>query len=365
MLSIRYFIIGIFVCTYLWSFGQDETVFDSLGVQLDRMVPRFVERGFSGAILVEKDGQVILNKGYGYAQDRAKIPFRTNTAFGIGTLSMQFTATAILQLYEQGKIDLNAPISEYLQDVPDDKKGITISQLLSYSSGLPDFFNNKSDHKSISRQLAFREIMDLPLQFKPGKSFLFSNAGYTLLAILFEEITGGSYLDYLRQELFPAAGMTETAFNGSQIWSETRVAEGRGFVELADNNPMRWPEPSWNIIGTGEIVTTLEDLYSWKQAWDNNRLVNAKTKELMMQKHALDKTQRFIEYGYGWRRKQELDTEMIYNSGGGEYGQLATIRYYPEKHISIVLLSNSYQDVNPLAAVLVTQFEKIFLQDEQ
>ncbi|MCB0601966.1 MAG: beta-lactamase family protein [Saprospiraceae bacterium] len=365
MLSIRYFICTCFVFIYLGTYAQEEIVFDSLGVQLDRMVPRFVERGFSGAILIEKDGQIILKKGYGFAQDRAKIPFRTNTAFGIGTLSMQFMATAILQLSEQGKIALDAPISRYLQEVPDDKKAITIGQLLSYSSGLPDFFNNKSDHKNISRQLAFREIMDLPLQFKPGKSFLFSNAGYTLLAIIFEEITGSSYLDYLRQDLFPAAGMTETAFNGSQIWSETRVAEGRGFVELADNNPLRWPDPSWNIIGTGEIVTTLDDLYAWKLAWDQNRLVSAQTKELMMQKHALDKTQRFIEYGYGWRRKEEFDYEMIYNSGGGEYGQLATIRYYPEKNISIVLLSNSYQDVNPLAAVLVTQFEKRFLQDEQ
>ena len=355
------------VCTFLFAQlpGQQEPVTDSLGIQLDRMVPRFVERGFSGAILVEKEGKVILKKGYGNAQERPEIPFRTNTAFGIGTLSMQFTATVIMQLYEKGMIELDVPISHYLPEVSDDKKSITIGQLLSHSSGLPDFFNNKSDHKNIPRNLAFREIMDLPLQFKPGKGFLFSNAGYTLLAMLFEQVSGIPYLDYLQRELFPQAGMVETGFNGSQIWSETRVAEGRGFVEVADNNPLRWPEPTWNIIGTGEIVTTLDDLIAWKEAWEDNRLVNAKTKELMMQKHALDRTQRFIEYGYGWRRKQELGSEMIYNSGGGEYGQLATIRFYPEQKVSIVLLSNSYQDVNPLAAVLITQFEKQFILGEQ
>ncbi len=337
---------------------------DTIAKQIDKITKVFSERrDFSGSLIIEKEGQIILQKGYGMANPDYKIPFSPKTIFGIGTLSQQFTSVCILKLYEQQKIDLHASISNYLPKVPKDKKDITIHQLLAHTSGLPGFFNNKSDHAKISKDKALRQIFELPLLSKPGKKFLISNAGYTLLAILFEEVSGTSYLKYLRENIFSRANLNHTGFNGDSHWKEDEVAIGTGFLTKNDNSPLAWPSPSWNIIGNGEIVSNVIDMYKWANTFDNQTLLSSETIKLMHQKHSLDRTQRFVEYGYGWKRKLISGQPMIFFTGGGEYGQLASIRIYPTMKTRIFVLSNNFTEINPALGVLIDLIEKILIKE--
>ncbi len=346
--------------------AQDIVVETEEAKRLHLMINHFAEeRGFSGSILIEKDGKIILCNGYGMAHRGKKIKFTPATAYSIGTLSQHFMAVSMMLLYQNNRVDLQAPISRYLKNVPKDKSKITVHQLLTHTSGLPDFYANRSDHFRIRREEAVYNILKEDLLSRPGGRFSISNAGYTLLAAILEKITQQSYLDFLRDHIFIPSGMHKTGFHGDEIWRSELLAKGYGFNEKAGNIPSDWPRPSWMIMGASEIVSNLPDLYLWWKKLFSGTLITKESLELMQQKHALDKTKRFIEYGYGIKKRMAADHPVYYYNGGGEYGQICSIRHYPQDNMNIILLSNSYVDINPLASVLISQVEKAIFYPEK
>ena len=333
--------------------------------RLDLIIQHYVEeRGFSGSIIIEKSGRTVLSKGYGMAHRGKKIPFKPETAFSIGTLSQHFLATSFVILQEAGKIDLHAPITNFLDKVPKEKQKITVHHLLTHTSGLPDFYVNRSDHFKIGREEAIHNILKQDLKNRPGGRFYISNSGYNLLAAIFEKITNKSYLTFLKEDIFDRYGLDKTGFHGDHIWPEQNIAKGYGFNEKGSNIPSEWPKPSWMIMGTSEIVSNAPDILAWWKMLLTGQVVSESSLALMMQKHSVDKTKRFIEYGYGIKKKNFEEKPVYYYNGGGEYGQICSMRYYPEDDMHIVLLSNSYVNINPLASVLISQVEKAMLHPE-
>ena len=347
--------------------AQDVILDGEEAERLDLIIQHFAEeRGFSGSILIEIRGKVILCNGYGFAHKARKIEFKPNTAFSIGTLSQHFMATSIMLLHQENKIDLQAPITKFFKNVPKDKSKITVHQLLTHTSGLPDFYTKRSDHFRIGKEEAVRNILRENLVSRPGTKFSISNCGYNLLAAILENVTQRKYLDFLREELFRPLGMDQTGFNGEQIWQYGDLARGYGFNEKASNVPSQWPRPSWMIIGTSEVVSNLPDLYHWWKTLHSGSLIRQETLQLMQQKHSLDKTRRFIEYGYGLKKRKVDEEHLVYYyNGGGEFGQICSLRYYPDDDMNIVLLSNSYTNINPLASVLISQIEKAIFYPEK
>lgn len=335
---------------------------DSLAKRIDRIISNFTERGFSGSITIDHNDQTILKKGYGYGNYEQEVPFHVDMVFSIGTLSEQFNATLVLQQVEKGTLALTDTLKNIFprKNIPDDKKNITIHQLLTHTAGLPDFVNKDTDYEKIQREKMLDQILDAKMLYKPGTRFSYSNAGYTLLAIILEEIGHRSYLEMLR-ELMKSAGMSSSGITGDKKWSENMVAKGYGFLKKGSNTVLDWPAPLYNLIGTGEIISNTNDLMLWLKSYTDQRVVAANTFELMTKQHALDKTQRFIHYGYGWKMRNQDNLKLIFYSGGGEYGQLASVRIYPDLNIRMVILSNTFQNVNPLASTMIGQIEKLFL----
>lgn len=169
---------------------------------------------FSGAVLVARDGQPLYQKAFGPASKRYDVPNRIDTKFNIGSINKEFTATAIAQLQEQGKLNLDDPLGKYLPDYPKEiADKVTIRQLLHHESGMGHYWNDRWDARK-GRIRTVGELIetfkDEPLQFEPGSRRQYSNAGYVVLGAIIERVSGQNYDDYLREHIFRPAGMQDT-----------------------------------------------------------------------------------------------------------------------------------------------------------
>jgi CubicO group peptidase (beta-lactamase class C family) len=183
-----------------------------LGAVVRRMV---AADEFSGAVLIAKDGDVLFRRAYGLADRKRRIPNTLHTRFRIGSMNKMFTAVAILQLVEAGKVELTAPLGKYLRDYPnrDVATKVTIHHLLTHTGGTGDIFGpDFDDHRKTLRTLA--DYVELygqrGLEFQPGSRWAYSNYGMLLLGVVIEKVTGQSYYDYVQAHIYGPAGMTAT-----------------------------------------------------------------------------------------------------------------------------------------------------------
>ncbi len=180
----------------------------ALGQRLDDYLRGQVERGFSGVVLSSRDDSIVLHEAY--STDTTITP---ETAFWIGSLTKPFVAAAILKLQEQGRLSVQRPIAEYLSDVPPDKQGLTLHQLLTHTSGLGHRYASEG---ITDREEAIHTILSLPLEHVPGE-YAYSNDGYSLLAAIVSRVSGLTYEEYLRRYLLTPAGMTRSGFWGVPV----------------------------------------------------------------------------------------------------------------------------------------------------
>ncbi|MFW9997730.1 MAG: serine hydrolase domain-containing protein, partial [Candidatus Odinarchaeota archaeon] len=173
--------------------SSNDVIRGDLGSTLDGYLTRVTDFGFWGTVLVANNNQIILHKGYGFANVSTRIRNTIQTAYDIGSISKQFTVAAILQLEERGFLTTDDPISSFF-DAPADKTSITIHHLLTHTSGLPRFYGGDFDYYEQSDYI--RGVFNSKLLTKPGKAFNYSNPGYSLLAIIIEKLSGQEYRDY-------------------------------------------------------------------------------------------------------------------------------------------------------------------------
>ncbi|MSR62904.1 MAG: class A beta-lactamase-related serine hydrolase [Planctomycetes bacterium] len=237
--------------------------------------------GFSGAVLVVREGKVVLDQGYGLANREKNVRCTSSTVFGIGSTPIDFTKAGILLLAESGQISLDDPLAKFFADAPADKRAITIAQLMSGRSGLPDFHDVPSDrdkdHSWIDRDEAVRRILAQKLLFEPGKGEQHSHSAWGLLAALIEVVSGQSYPEFTRANLFEPAGMKDTGFFGEPIAAERlAIAYGpRTDGEL--NAPPYWGKTSWLVMGSGGQVSTTGDMLRWLQALRAGKILDAES----------------------------------------------------------------------------------------
>ncbi len=236
------------------------------------------ENGFSGAAILVRDGKVVLHEGYGWANPEKRIPNKPETIFAIGSTPIDFTMAAILQLYERGELDLSDAITRHFDDVPDDKRSITLEHLMTGRSGLQDFHDlpgdENPDHTWIDRAEAMRRIFSMKLRFEPGKGRAHSHSAFGVLAAVVEIVSGQSYEDYTRENLFKPAGMTSTGFFGEAI-PEERLAVGTGMNSSGEiNAPPYWGRTSWLVLGSGGQVSTVSDMARWLNALHAGKIID-------------------------------------------------------------------------------------------
>ena len=225
--------------------------------------------GFSGAVLAIRDGEVVLHRGFGMANRALGIPNTTSTVFDIGSIPIDFTRAAVLLLVQEGRIDLDHSIDRYLPDVPEDKRPITIRHLLEGRSGLQNFHDlaedDDADLTPIDRETAERRILAERLLFAPGGDNSPSHSAFGLLAAIVERVSHTTYAAFLERRFFAPAGMRRTGFYGDDLGLPAgHFAVGYGGTQVGDPNiPPNWGPASWLVVGSGGMVSTVDDLNRW------------------------------------------------------------------------------------------------------
>jgi len=246
---------------------------------MDTFFARLGRFGASGAVLVAKDGRVVYRTGFGWADRDRQIPMSTTMGVDIASMSKDVTAVAILQLVERGLLRTTDSLAAHFDSVPPDKRAITVEQLLTHRSGLPQYFVDTSDFARLTRAQALKAILAAKLEFVPGTGEEYSDAGYVLLAILLERRTGLTLESWLQREQFGPAKMTRTFSYGSPaLRAALDVAHGY-LGEKDAGSPSSYVADAdyWVVKGAGGIVSTVEDIAVWEAALHSGKLVSAQT----------------------------------------------------------------------------------------
>lgn len=308
---------------------------------------------FHGSVLVAKDGNILLNKGYGMANFEQNIKNKSQTRFLIGSMTKQFTAMAIMQLEEKGLLSEQDKLSKYVPDFPHGDE-ITIYNLLTHTSGIksldriPGFFNMKpEDLQNINAAINF--FKNQPLDFKPGTEFEYSNSGYILLGYIVEKVSGMNYENYLNENIFKPLNMNNT---GIGYIGKEKMYNSSGYQGYLDVVPISDELVIDGVHGAGNLYSTTEDLYRWNMALDTEKLVSKKTMDKMFSKYVEMYKGSDIYYGYGWMIADTKNGHEVFH-GGNMLGFTSNIARYTDKGLSIIILTNAgYYNINPLTYTL-------------
>lgn len=297
--------------------------------RLDSYLSRLVPFGYSGSALVAREGQVILNKGYGLADDATHTLNRSETVQSIGSVTKQFTAAAIMKLEQMGKLSTQDPLTKFFAGVPADKRGITLHHLLTHTAGAIDYTGD--DYEKAERDATVRKVLDAPLLFAPGANYTYSNAGYSVLAAVVEIVSGQPYETFVQEHLLAPAGMRWT---GYRLPDWRRVTLAHAYANGRDNktNP-ELEYPTWNVMGNGEILSTTGDLYRWHLALTGDAILNAAEKAKLY-------TPARNNYAYGWDVEETKHGKRIEHNGGSDTGTSCVFRRYVDANVVLVLFAN-------------------------
>ncbi len=309
--------------------------------KIDKHLTQMEKRGYSGAILVARGGKIILGKGYGYANRENKTPFHNSSAFDIGSVTKQFTGAAILKLEMMGKLSTDNPITKFFKNVPNDKKDITIHQLLTHSAGFTEALGY--DYKTTSREDFIKQAFESKLKYKPGERYQYTNVGYSLLAAIIEIASEDSYEKFLNDHLFKPAGMHYTGYRLPD-WGENQVAHGyRGNESFGQPNQKNWADdgPWWHLRGNGGIISTIHDMYQWHLALEGEEILSKEAKMKYYTPHILEGPDANTHYGYGWViATSSRGTKVYMHNGGNPYFANDCFRYV-EDDVFVYIISNN------------------------
>ena len=288
---------------------------------------------FSGTVLVAQRGIILLENGYGLANRELNVANTPRTEFRIASVTKTFTATAILLLQEEGRLNVHDLLSKYWPDCPESWKAITLQHLLTHTSGIPEYADAVSWYRSMGQRMTEDQVIglfrNLPLDFKPGTRYQYSNSGYYLLGCVIQRTSGQTYEAYLQQHIFTPLHMANTGCNdGTGITPDGAAGYSK--------NGGKWQNAALvdfsQAFSAGGIYSTVEDLYHFNQAFRDNSLLTRKSIDEMLSPFT-----RY--YGYGWILTSRFDQKLIFHTGGNP-GFTSSLECFPDKDVCVIVLSN-------------------------
>lgn len=306
----------IFLAAAQLNFGQTKAE------KISGLLDRYYDYGlFNGTILAAQNGEIVFENGYGFANMEFKVPNKPDTKFRIGSISKQFTAAIILQLVDEGKINLDGKITDYLKNYRKDTGDkVTIHHLLTHTSGILSYTNmpnvwTDSLRNHYDKDYFIEHFHSGDLEFEPGSEFRYNNTGYYLLAAIAEEVTGESFSDLLKKRILEPAGMMNS---GSEVQEIVVDKLSDGYMKRGN---VFWRDPYIfmpNAMGAGQMYSTVGDLFKWDRILYTDKILSAEMKNKMF-------TPFLSNYGYGWAVLKSVDdatgdTVVITTHSGGING---------------------------------------------
>jgi CubicO group peptidase (beta-lactamase class C family) len=293
---------------------------------------------FSGSVLIAQHGQVLLSKGYGLADRARKTPNGPQTRFLIASNTKQFTAAAILMLEVQGKLRVTDLICKYIPQCPSAWGVITIKELLTHTSGIPNYtalpdFGDYAGQPSTPLQI-IAHFRDLPLEFTPGTTWKYSNSGYILLGYIIEQVSGLSYEAFLQKYIFTPLNLSDTGYNHNSNGVAIGYPDGYSAT----------PADGWDPsvpYAAGALYSTVGDMYRWEQALTTDALLPAASRaEMFAPQVAIPNGPPLTaSYGYGFVIGTDSGRPIIWHDGGIP-GFTSIEARYPVDDVTVIILDN-------------------------
>ena len=324
------------------TFGQSKQN-KNIVKSLDELIPkRLTEIAPGCVVLVVKKNEIIYKKAFGTANVEQNIPMEPNMLFRTGSMGKQYTAIAVLQLVEQGKIGLQDSIQKYIKDFPSKGYTITIENLLTNTSGIKDYLseisNPSKQKESYTPKDGVDYIKDEPLNFKPGSNYRYSNSNFYLLGYIIEMVTGKTFENYLKENVLDKADLKNTFY----IHPENNIPNmPQGYSKFDGKIEKATLQEVTIIYSAGALISNVDDIYKWHQALYNQQLVKKQTLEKATTPFRFEDGT-FSQYAYGWFVKNIDGSKTIEHSGSTDGFQSDEI-YLPEENVFVVALYNCYE----------------------
>ena len=322
------------------AFSQTQLPPDS-AEKIDKLVTDTLARtGVPGAsIAVVKDGALVYVKAYGDAKVEPKAPATTQMRYSIGSISKQFTATAILLLQEQGKLSLDDKVAKYIPDLTRANE-VTIRQLLSHTSGYQDYWPQDYVMRPMLEPISARKLMDtwakIPLDFEPGTKWQYSNTNYVIAGVIVEKVAGRPFFQYLQQNIFKPLGMTSVLDVDQDRLTESDpigyVRYALGPLRVAPKEGKGW------LFAAGQLAMTPEDLAKWDISIMERKLLKPAS-YLALGTETLLRDGLGTNYGLGVTITSTLNRRTL-SHGGGVSGFTSTNIVFPDDRVAVVVLTN-------------------------
>lgn len=353
----------LFVLLFLWIsplFAQQKI--------LESAVLQAESNGFSGVVLVAQDGKVLLEKAIGYRSFENKTPLQSTDIFEMASVSKQFTAMIVMMCKEKKMLSFDDPVEKYLE-IP--YTGITIRQLLTHTSGLPDYQAIMDTHWDKSKVAGNPDILEYlnlyspPMNFEPGEKYEYSNTGYVLLASIAERVSGKDFVELAEDWIFKPVGMKET---GIRTLEEKAAVPNFAAGHLKDSvgnyvNANKFHSSDYTVWlgnrkGPGRVSSTAEDLLKWDQALYTQKLVKKETlEEAFAPTKLIDGTRSY--YGFGWEVEPKSPFgKMVMHTGDNPGYQTIIVRFIEENKTIIVLNNNYHPDKIKLVEAATLSLKK-------
>ncbi len=325
--------------------GEDSTkpvILGDLGGRLDQAVRTSGGADFWGSVLVARGEEILLANGYEFA-DYQQLPNTPATLFELASASKQVAATAILHLCQKKKLKLDDTLGDIFKAVPEDKKAITVHQLLTHTSGISGRIGVPYASR-LTRREYVPQMLAKPLSTEPGTKFEYCNVGYALLAAIVEEVSHKSFEDYVSRNLFKPAKLVDTGFIGDPKLIRSERVSARKGGGLPDATAANW-HWGWGYRGMGGVVTTVLDLLRWDRAMRGDRILNEEYRKILY-------TPQREGYACGWKVETTIrGTRKAHHSGGVAGYGINLVRYL-EEDVAIFVLSNDGRAAHSVTAAL-------------
>jgi CubicO group peptidase (beta-lactamase class C family) len=288
------------------------------------------------SLAVIKNGEIVLARGYGFANVEHQVPVKPETIFQSGSMGKQFTATAVMMLVEAGKLSLDDKITKFFPDAPETWRKITVRHLLTHTSGLTDYPQDFDLRRDYTEDELYNRIKPIPLAFQPGEKWSYSNLAYVMLGVLIHKVSGKFYGDFLRERVFEPLGMTT-----ARVISEADIVPNRAAGYVLVNGQLKnqsWVSPTLNTTADGALYLTVYDMAKWDAALYTEKFLKRASLEEMWRPVTLNDGNTH-PYGFGWALNVVRNHRLL-EHGGSWQGFKSQISRYPDDKLTVIVFAN-------------------------